>query len=165
MGDTIHSKSNPLNDIFETYCLWRSLPRQYCNFTDEALEKVGITDPEIVILIKLKNTTAFAKKFGVSGSTVYSWDKTEAFDKKVKDNWKKWAKRLTPNLVGKLYTKALEEGDIAAIKLWKEWVEGEAEGINVALDEGLMKVMQNMKEDEDKAHDGNNSSDDKSSKE
>lgn len=136
-----------LKELFEAYCFWSSLPRHYNALTDAEKEKLGITDAETLMLLEIKTKKQFAEKFKVSMSTLNSWERSEEFASKVKANWKGWAQRLTPNVVGVLYKKILQEGDPGRIKLWKEWIEQDQDKVVLAIDEGIAKILKHMQED------------------
>jgi len=137
-------KDSKMWRLFDLYTIWSSLPKYYSTFTDEKLKGYNL-DSEIIELIKMPTKKEFCEKFKVSLSTLKRWDNTQELQDRLKENYKEWAKKLTPNVIGKLYEKIMEEGDASRIKLWKEFIVGQ----NAALDvnTGLDRILENIKEE------------------
>ena len=146
--------------LFEIYSVWCSLPRFYAKFPNDKLESYGLGENDIE-LVKIPTKKAFSEEFDVSLSTLRKWDNSKELKDKLKETCKGWAKKLTPNVVGKLYQMIMEEGDAPRIKLWTQFIEEEKEEVN--LNTGLEKILENMKEDGD--IDGDNISEHKGSAE
>lgn len=93
-------------DVFTEFILWMS--------TFES-----IRDP--------KTQEEFAKKFKVSEQTLSAWKKRDDFWNAVEAEWKKWGREKTTNIMQKLYTKIMQEGESSNFKLWfqyfLDWVE------------------------------------------
>ena len=131
---------------FERYCEWKSLPRYFANYTSEQLLGKGLSE-DLVELARIRFKKDFAEKFSVETDMLTSWDKHPDLEKKVKDNWKKWGKKLTPNLIGKFAEKLFAEGDAARMKLWFEKIEGEVEDTGVNVNIGFENILKAMRED------------------
>ena len=140
-------KDNFFWENFERYCIWLSLPKQFSRATQEKLEEFGF-DEESIELIRLPTRKAFSEKYNIPTSMLAQWDNDPKAEQAIKDHWRRWAKRKTPNVVGKLYEKIMEEGDAARIKVWQSFVEQQADKLDI--DAGLSKVYENMKADGDK---------------
>ncbi len=66
---------------FQTYVLWKSLPAYFRGMKKEQLVSYGFTDPLIIKIAKIKNQTAFAKKFNIKDlGTLTDWNS------KIKEN-------------------------------------------------------------------------------
>jgi DNA-binding transcriptional regulator YiaG len=74
-----------------------------------------------------KTQEEFAKKFKVSEQTLSAWKKRDDFWNAVEAEWKKWGREKTTNIMQKLYTKIMQEGESSNFKLWfqyfLDWVE------------------------------------------
>ena len=93
-------------DVFNQFALWLS--------TFE-----GIREP--------RTQEEFAKKFGVCIDTLSDWKKRDDLWQAVEQEWKKWGREKTTNVMNTLYTKIMQEGESANIKIWLQyfldWVE------------------------------------------
>jgi len=93
-------------EVFEEFVLWMS--------TFE-----GAREP--------RTQEEFCKKFLVNKNTLSAWKQRDDFWNKVEQEWKKWGREKTTNIMQKLYTKIMQEGESSNFKLWfqyfLDWVE------------------------------------------
>jgi hypothetical protein len=135
---------------FDSYCVWKSLPKHYSLVSKDELSGKGLPD-DIIDLALIKTKKEFAKKFCLSTQMMSGWDSHPDLNKKVKASWKQWCKMYTPNVLAKFYEKLMEEGDAARMKIWMQTIEEEkseedgSKNINI----GIEAVLRNMKEDGD----------------
>ena len=99
----------------------------------------------MIELTKVRNIKEFSKKYAIPYQLLIDWKIEAKKDGTYRSKFKEWAKNLTPNVVGRLYQKIMEEGDAARIKLWKEFIE--EEGDKLSIDASLAKIIKNMEED------------------
>jgi hypothetical protein len=107
---------------FDIFCIWSSLPAFIKTQPEEVLKgKLGIDDPFLLELASLKTRAQFSERFGVDADTLTNWGKYVDQNPNV-DDIKKWAKKLTKNVVMGVYNQAIKKGGENA-KLWIKWVE------------------------------------------
>jgi hypothetical protein len=107
---------------FDIFCIWKSLPAFIKSQPEEVLiGKMGIDDPNLLELAKIKRHQEFSDKFGVDMDTLTAWNRHVSENPNV-DDIKKWAKLLTKNVVMGVYNQAIKKGGENA-KLWVKWVE------------------------------------------
>lgn len=134
---------------FDAYCEWLSLPRHYANFNAEQLEEKGFPS-HLIDLLSIKTKKEFREKFCIGDEMLRDWDKHPELQKRIKANWKKWCKHLTPGVMSKFYEMLMKEGDAARIKVWMEHVEEESKPDNsVNLNIGFENILKSMKQDGD----------------
>ena len=110
-------------DIFEAYVIWKSIPAFFRNSTPQKVAiKLGVTETEIFELIGIRNQTEFAKKYSIENSTLTNWNKLIEKNNTILD-MRKWAKKLTKNVLFALYKNTTEHGDAMGTRLWMEIVE------------------------------------------
>jgi len=88
-------------DIYKEFVVWMSVFE-------------GIREP--------KTQEEFAKKFGVSQDTLTDWKKRDDFWSAVETEWKKWGREKTTNIMNKLYTTIMQEGESANFRLWFQYL-------------------------------------------
>lgn len=126
-SDRIRKNVNKVNDTalediqlkqtFEWYCIWRSLPPILINArernkiltAEETCAKFGIDDEVISGLIGIKTQTQFAERYNVSKDTLTDWNKKIA-SRDVLADIRKWAIRLSKNVMMSLYQNAMKSG-------------------------------------------------------
>lgn len=96
----IKSKSLKRPDIFRVFISWMAIP-------------VPLREP--------KTHTDFAKKFGVCIDTLTDWKKRPEFWPAVEEEWKRWGKEKTSNIIAKFYQKIMKYGFNADFKLWFQY--------------------------------------------
>lgn len=107
---------------YDIFCIWASLPAYFKSQPEEVLKgKLGIDDPFLLELATIKNRSQFSERFGVSINTLTAWSKIIDDNPNV-DDIKKWAKKLTKNVVMGVYNQAIKKGGENA-KLWLKWVQ------------------------------------------
>lgn len=114
-------------DIYATYVTWNSLPpllKSDFHGKEETLKQMGFEGTAEERLFYITNQTEFANAFGVTKVTLSAWNRKMDVDGLVKDQIRKWARRLTPNIVSAFYSKTLKHADAARVKLWLQWAEG-----------------------------------------
>ena len=129
---------------FEDYVVWLSLPKQ--PISRDEMESLGY-DEEMCTLMLVRTKKAYSEYSGVPYLTLVSWDKDPKVPKLVKEAWRKWARKLTPSVIGRLYQKVMEEGDAPRVKAWQSFIEQEAD--KVAFDAGFEDIAKNIAEDGD----------------
>ncbi len=129
MGLSIPKKPHK-EDVFNMFVLWRSLPpvlRQNFPDKEKTLEQMGFANTMMEELLGLPRQMDFAKKFKVHETTLSEWNRKIDTEGLVKNTIKIWAKKLTPNVISALYSKAMKHGDANRVKLWmqlfEDWVE------------------------------------------
>lgn len=135
-----------LFDVFDTYCLWLSLPRHLARLPEEKLQELGF-DEDSIKLLRITTKKLFADTYQVTTEMLRKWDADPKAEQAIKDHWRRWAKKKTPNVIGKLYEKIMEEGDAARIKVWQAFVEQQADKLDI--DAGLSQIYKNMQADGD----------------
>lgn len=103
-------------DLYELYASWKALPtmmrlpprtKEGARMDhDEFLERMGIDDPELVELAKLKTQGAFADHFGVNKDTLTRWNKRVKTRDRIADA-RTWANYLMSNALFMLYNKVM----------------------------------------------------------
>lgn len=141
-----HGSDSPYWKFFDMYCFWLSLPKQYVDYADDKLQRLGF-DEDTIELLRIRTKKAFAEKYQIGYASLLAWDKDPKAENAVREHWRRWAKKKTPNVIGKLYEKIMEEGDAARIKTWQSFVEQQADKLDI--DAGLSKVYENMQKDGD----------------
>jgi len=143
-------KDPKLFAAFEKFAQWLSLPRHFSKFTTEQLEEKGF-NPDIIELIQIRFRKDFAEKFFVSVPMLHEWEKCPEMQSRIKQNWKAWAKRLTPGVMGKFYEKLMIEGDASRMSLWMKSIEdeGKEDQKSININVGLENIIRSMKEDKE----------------
>lgn len=107
-----------LVQIYETYCLWRSLPMAFIYekksdgkemLPEEIQEKHGIEDETIISLIGIRNQTQFCERFNVAKNTLSNWNK-HVKTRDVLSDIRRWAMSFTKNVTKSLYDNAMSKG-------------------------------------------------------
>ncbi len=106
-----------LIQIYETYCLWRSLPMAFLYekkngqelLPEEIQEKHGIEDETIISLIGIRNQTQFCERFNVAKNTLSNWNK-HVKTRDVLSDIRRWANTFTKNVTKSLYDNAMSKG-------------------------------------------------------
>lgn len=125
------------SDIYETYKVWRFLPSFFKNppkdkktgsrlSIEDYAEGMGVDDPQVIELMKIRSQTQFSEVFNVSPETLVIWNKKIKEDKSMNE-LRNWAIDLSKNVLASLYRKAVTKGDALEVKLWfqlvNEWEE------------------------------------------
>ena len=144
---------------FDKYCEWKSLPRHMSGMMLTDLEEKGFPD-EMIELLQLKYKKDFCEKFCININMLKEWDKHPEFEARIKKNWKKWTRHLTPGIMGKFYEKLMVEADPGRFKLWMEHVEEEGKqenpvNVNIGY-ENILKAMAQDGELKEKIEEKNN---------
>jgi hypothetical protein len=130
-----------LMDIYETYCLWKSLPALFkyppkdkngiSPTPRDFAEQMGIDDDKLLDLVTIRNQTAFAERFHVHIDTLTDWNKTIR-GKDSMNELRSWATHLSKNVLVSLYNNAIRKGMALEAKLWFQLVEQWQEKTKVA---------------------------------
>lgn len=131
----IKSNSTPYkNELFELYCLWKSLPYQFkVPPKDKATgqrpnprefcEMMGIEDLTIWELAEIRTQAQFAEKYDLDPTTLVLWNRNQ----KLRDNladMRMWAKHMSRSILMSLGNNAMRKGLSFDVKLWFQLVEG-----------------------------------------
>lgn len=114
----------------DLYFMWLSIPDTFRNMPESVSDKMGIEDVTIMELMKFRTQKEFAEKFGVSEKHLISW-KHEWAEKGEFAATKTFFRKLTKNMIGAMYRKALIEGDAARAMAWMKIVEDWTEQFGV----------------------------------
>lgn len=123
-----------LNDVFQTYCVWKSIPSIFryppkdrktgvAPSSKEFCEMIGVDDDQIFELIEIKSQKAFAEKFNVSQDTLTDWNKSVKLRESLMEI-REWGRGLTKNVMASLYNTAIRKGSYYEVKLWLQTIEG-----------------------------------------
>ena len=122
-----------LKDVYELYCLWKSLPaflkyppKDKSGFQPTSrmfAENLGIDYEMVLLLLDIKTQTEFAERYSVSKDTLSDWNKTFGVRQSLQDI-KTWAKRLSKNVLMALYNTAIRKGQAMEVKLFFQLIEG-----------------------------------------
>lgn len=109
-----------LKEFYEIYKVWKTLPPMWKGMTAENLEKMySVDDPYIVDLLQIKNQSQFAERFKMSIETLTDWNRRmddEGID--YLDEIRKWADKLTKNVVMAHYNKLIRKFDPVSGDIW-----------------------------------------------
>jgi hypothetical protein len=134
---------------YDIFCIWSSLPAFIKNQPEDVLKgKLGIDDPFLLELAQIKNRTQFSQKFSVSMNTLQEWATIVDNNPNV-DDIKKWARKLTKNVVMGVYNQAIKKGGENA-KLWLKWVQDWKETTTVDLSGQLNHITYELVTNESK---------------
>ena len=131
---------------FLAYVVWKSLPAMLRGENIATLSKFGIDDELSVKMLEIKNQTEFAKKFGIKRATCSEWNKI-LFDKNlINENFLRWAKMITPNVIMALAKTAIKTGKAPEVMAWMKLVEGWEEKSKMEIDASpeLVKILAKM---------------------
>lgn len=142
-------KDTKLFAAFEKFIEWSSLPRHFSKLPEAKLNEMGLSS-ELVEMLKITTKKDFASTYCVTTEMLRDWEKHPDFTNRIKMNWKKWTKHLTPGIMGKFAEKLMQEADPARMNIWLKVVEdeGKDEG-RVNLNIGIDNIIKSMKEDGD----------------
>jgi hypothetical protein len=130
---------------YEAYLTWISLPSILKGQNDvQFYIERGFKDEGIIQLLQIKTQGEFAKAYGIKNkNTLSEWNqRAEAKDRLTQV--RKWAAKLTPNVLMALYSKILKEGDAPRVKLWAQLIEEWNESVKVehgADDDTMDKIL------------------------
>lgn len=113
-------------ETYELYKAWRMLPKAWKGATPEQLESVyGIDDEEMQVLLGMKTQGEFAKHFNINMSTLSAWNaRLEEDGLDHLDEIRKWANKLTKNVVSAHYQKLVKRFDPVSGDIWYKIVAG-----------------------------------------
>ena len=142
-------KDTKLFAAFEKFVEWSSLPRHFSKLPEEKLLEMGLST-ELVELLRLSKKKDFSAHFCVTMEMLRDWEKHPDFTNRIKSNWKKWTKHLTPGIMGRFAEKLMIEADASRMNIWLKVVEdeGKDEG-RVNLNIGIDNIIKSMKQDGD----------------
>lgn len=132
--NTKKSEMEPyLKDIYETFCVWRSLPAFFKYppkdksgvqpTPQQFAESMGVDDPSILELLDIRTMGDFAERYKVSRDTLTDWGKTLKSRDSLND-LRSWAKALSKNVLMALYNTAMRKGFAQEVKLYFQLIEG-----------------------------------------
>ena len=107
----------------QMYIAWKSLPTFLRGRPTPVLEKMGINDPVVVSLLKLKTQTDFARQYNIKDlGTLTDWNKIIQ-EEGLLEEINGWARTLTPNVVLALYKNVTKNGRAHEVRAWFELIE------------------------------------------
>lgn len=112
------------------FALWLTIPVRYRGAPDGVVEALGIDDPDILELIKIKNVEAFKATCLVSHQAMATWRK-EIMGSEQGFDHRAFFRGLMNSGLSALYRKLLEQGDAERFKTFAGYVEGWMPGINL----------------------------------
>lgn len=133
-------KSLPLEEKKRLYCIWLSFPKEK-EFSREELRQMS---EEEIELIKIKTKSEFSRKFDISPRYLYAIEGDREFQRQYQESWKKWARKLTPNVIKIMYEKIKEEPDAAIIGTWFKTVEDVKENQEVGVTISFDKIKERL---------------------
>lgn len=104
---------------------------EYARFVQWCATPDGLKNP--------KTQGELAKELNMNDASLSDWKNTDQFWPDVENAIKQWMKDRTQNVIGKLYSQALQEGKEGAIKLYLQYGAGFSEKVQVE-DKGLAKI-------------------------
>lgn len=118
-----------LPDVYEKYKLWKSLPSMWKGMSRQMLqEKFGIEDEDMLEMLEMRWQNDFAKKFNLDITTLTKWNhRMEEDGIDHLEEVKKWANRLTKNVVLAHYNKAIRKFDPVSGDIWYKTIAGFSE--------------------------------------
>lgn len=121
-------------EVFETFCLWRSLPIPILKqMTPEQIkEKLGFDDDEVLKLCEIKSQEEFASKYGIHYTTISEWNKLIR-ERDPLFEAKGWARGLAKNVVLSMYNHAIRKGNPLLMKLFFQIVNDWEESSKIKL--------------------------------
>lgn len=125
---TTHDKKREITRM--AFALWLTIPVRYRGAPDGVVEALGIDDPDILELIKIKNVEAFKAACNVSHSTMAIWRKEIMSGEEGIDHRAFFRNLMTQGLAA-LYRKLLEQGDAERFKTFAAYVEDWMPGIKI----------------------------------
>ena len=114
----------------ELFKMWLSIPDTFRAMPEGVMDKMGIEDETIMELMKIKTQSEFGKEFGIGAQAQIDW-KHEWAEKGEFAATKTFFRKLTKNMIGAMYRKALIEGDAARAMAWMKIVEDWTEQFGV----------------------------------
>ena len=117
---------------FELYKIWRAIPAMFKRppkakdgqrpTVREFAEMMNIDDPKLVDLFEIGTQVAFAEKYDVTPTTLSRWN--EEIDSSGElDEIRKWARRLSKNVVSAMYNNLMRHGYAVDGKFWFQLIE------------------------------------------
>ena len=108
---------------FDSYMMWKSLPTFLRGQPELVIRKMGIDDPVIFHLLKIKTQTEFAAQYNIKDlGTLTDWNKKIEKEGLLKNIYS-WARPLTSNVVLALYKNATKNGKSREVKTWMDIIE------------------------------------------
>lgn len=121
-------------EIYDLYKFWKSLPAMWRGMEPKDLEaKFSIDDPMTIELLQIKTQTQFAEKFGINIDTTTDWNKRmedEGVDYLA--DARKWANKLTKNVILAHYNKMIRKFDPVSGDIWYKTIAGFSEKKEIA---------------------------------
>lgn len=111
------------------FALWLTIPARWRGAPDSIVDTLGITDPDILELIKIKNVEGFKAACHVSHQAVAEWRKEIVDDDKL--DHRVFFKKLMTEGLAALYRKLIENGDADRFKAFAGYVEGWMPGLQL----------------------------------
>jgi len=107
----------------QMYIAWKSLPTFLRGQPTPVLEKMGINDPVVISLLKLKTQTDFARQYNIKDlGTLTDWNKIIQ-EEGLLEEINGWARTLTPNVGLALYKNVTKNGRSHEVRAWFELIE------------------------------------------
>ena len=110
-------------DVFDAYATWRSIPAcMRNNPANEMAKELTAEDALFGELLKVRNQSEFAQKYGVENSTLTNWNKLIEKNDPFSEV-RMWGKKFTKDVLFALYRHTLETGDAESVRLWLQVIE------------------------------------------
>lgn len=124
-------------EAFKAFELWKSLPiAMLSRFSPEEIKnKLGFDDPEVLELMEIKTNIQFGEKYGIAPVTLSAWTQKLYANDPLIDS-RRWADKLTKNLILSLYTHAMQKGNPLLFKLYFQVVLGWREQTDIKITPG-----------------------------
>lgn len=120
-------RGNKMERTREAFKAWLLLPRTFLGASEQVLRALGIIEPDAVELCGIRSQSEFASKFGIAEPTLSRWKRDLERDGSDLKDFGFQMQRLTKNVLGALYRKAMADADAPRVKLWLQVVEGWSE--------------------------------------
>jgi len=121
-----------LQNIFDIFCVWMSMPTLLKGEQEAVLKKLGIDDQELLDLFQIRFKGDFAKRYNLNKDTLVKWTKKIEDENLIAKNRAKWSKHWMSNVMTAVYRKALSEGDSNRAKFLAQFVEGWKESSEIS---------------------------------
>ena len=131
---------------FLTYVVWKSLPAMLKGENVATLNKFGIEDKLSIKMLEIKTQDEFAKKFKLKAGTCSEWNKLLIDKNLINENFLRWAKMITPNVIMALAKTAIKTGKAPEVMAWMKLVEGWEEKSKMGIDASpeMVKILAKM---------------------
>lgn len=103
---------------YKLFLIWKSIPR---TLPEQLFD--GITDDILKELIQCKTQAELSHYLDVRPTTISEWKKHEPQGELQELDWRYWARKITPRIVGKFAARLEKDCDAASFNAWMRYVE------------------------------------------